>query len=479
MEMLRTLASLFFCVYFVHSSPFESSIGARMEITENEVKTVTFNFTETDRPVKIIVRSSDTFIFSVIEGSRHNITNGESGNFTAYIRGEFLGRAEVHVFVNKLFKGTQLSNAIQGASDNESWYITENPVDVVVKRAESPLSTVFTSIVIVLVCLANIAMGCKTDLKEVKRTLKRPVAPITGLVSQFTLMPLISLGVGYFLGLDAALWFGFFAMGSSPGGAASNIYCYLLDGDVSLSVTMTFISTLASLALIPAWIYSVGINVIYKDIEISIPFVNIITSLVGLIIPVGIGILIQIKKPNWARFIEKLVRPITVLFIILVFTIGVYANLYVFELLTPLTLLAGALIPYCGFAFGALVAFITKHDRQRILTIAIETGIQNTGISIVMLQLSLPTPDSDIGMVAPIVCSIFTPIPMVIAITAYEIKKRCFKKKEVATGEKLKGLDGGEKSEKLGMEGLSYQPVSEKGSDSETETCKKHEKKGI
>lgn len=162
-----------------------------MEITENEVKTVTFNFTETDRPVKIIVRSSDTFIFSVIEGSRHNITNGESGNFSAYIRGEFLGRAEVHVFVNKLFKGTQLSNAIQGASDNESWYITENPVDVVVKRAESPLSTVFTSIVIVLVCLANIAMGCKTDLKEVKRTLKRPVAPITGLVSQFTLMPLV------------------------------------------------------------------------------------------------------------------------------------------------------------------------------------------------------------------------------------------------------------------------------------------------
>lgn len=164
-----------------------------MEITENEVKTVTFNFTETDRPVKIIVRSSDTFIFSVIEGSRHNITNGESGNFTAYIRGEFLGRAEVHVFVNKLFKGTQLSNAIQGASDNESWYITENPVDVVVKRAESPLSTVFTSIVIVLVCLANIAMGCKTDLKEVKRTLKRPLAPITGLVSQFTLMPLVRI----------------------------------------------------------------------------------------------------------------------------------------------------------------------------------------------------------------------------------------------------------------------------------------------
>lgn len=221
-------------------------------------------------------------------------------------------------------------------------------------------------------------------------------------------------------------------------------------------------------ALIPAWIYSIGINVIYKDIEISIPFVNIITSLVGLIVPVGIGILIQIKRPKWARFIEKLVRPITVIFVILVFTVGVYANLYVFELLTPITLLAGALIPYCGFAFGAFVAFITKHDRKRILTIAIETGIQNTGISIVMLQLSLPPPDSDIGMVSPIVCSIFTPIPMAIAIISYEIKKRCCTKKDKNNSENSDGLDEGE-LKKNKVEGLTYHPVSEKGSDSEIE----------
>lgn len=82
-------------------------------------------------------------------------------------------------------------------------------------------------------------------------------------------------------------------------------------------------------------------------------------------------------------------------------------------------------------------------------------------------------------MVALIVCSNVTPIPIMIAFTAYEIKRRCFKKKEEATGEKLKGLYGGKKSEKLGVGGLSYQPVSEKGSDSDTETCKKHEKEGI
>lgn len=82
-------------------------------------------------------------------------------------------------------------------------------------------------------------------------------------------------------------------------------------------------------------------------------------------------------------------------------------------------------------------------------------------------------------MVVFIVCFIFIFIFMVIVIIVYEIKKRCFKKKEVVIGEKLKGLDGGEKLEKLGVEGLFYQFVSEKGSDFEIEICKKYEKKGI
>ena len=57
----------------------------------------------------------------------------------------------------------------------------------------------------------------------------------------------ISLAVVYILNFDPVVALGFFAMGCSPGGAASNAYSYLLDGDVSLSVTMTFCSLLVAL----------------------------------------------------------------------------------------------------------------------------------------------------------------------------------------------------------------------------------------
>ena len=48
-------------------------------------------------------------------------------------------------------------------------------------------------------------------------------------------------------GMSGGLALGYFAAGCAPGGGSSNMYTYLLGGDVSLSVTMTLISIIASL----------------------------------------------------------------------------------------------------------------------------------------------------------------------------------------------------------------------------------------
>jgi len=47
--------------------------------------------------------------------------------------------------------------------------------------------------------------------------------------------------------MSGGLALGYFAAGCAPGGGSSNMYSYLLGGDVSLSVTMTLISIIASL----------------------------------------------------------------------------------------------------------------------------------------------------------------------------------------------------------------------------------------
>lgn len=403
-------------------------------VHEEEAKQLTFGIqNENEDAVHLNVATTDQHIADV-ENRTFQISKG-STNVSVKVIGKFLGRTllKFSIIENKTLSLEQdydVATNDKSSEDQFEWYELPEKYEIAVGRDEGALSHSFTGLVIVLVVLANVAMGCKTELSVIKEVLKKPVAPLTGMFSQFVLMPMISLAVVFIFNFDPVVALGFFAMGCSPGGSASNAYSYLLDGDVSLSVTMTFCSTIAALGMVPLWLFTVGQKVIYRT-DVQIPYENILTSLAGLLIPVGIGMVIQWKKPNWAKYIVKAIRPIMVIFFILVFTLGVYANLYIFELMknTPLILLAGAIVPYVGFLFGGLVALLACQSWQRIRTIAIETGIQNTGIAIVLLKVSLPQPDNDISIVAPIAAAIFTPIPMLIAITAYEIYKRCFKKK--------------------------------------------------
>ena len=84
-------------------------------------------------------------------------------------------------------------------------------------------------------------------------------------------------------------------------------------------------------------------------------------------------------RPTWSKKIIKLLRPIYIIFIIFMFTFGIYVNQYIFRLFTPILILAGCMLPWFGFFFGAIIAFFTRQPFDRIKTIAIETGIQNAG----------------------------------------------------------------------------------------------------
>ena len=66
-----------------------------------------------------------------------------------------------------------------------------------------------------------------------------------------------------------------------------------------------------------------------------------------------------------------------------------------------------------------------------MLTISIETGIQNSGIAILVLLYSMSQPEGDIGAVMPLVVSFLTPFPLLFAYVALSIKEgRCCRAEE-------------------------------------------------
>lgn len=255
------------------------------------------------------------------------------------------------------------------------------------------LNIFFTAILFV----ALFFMGIEIDLNIVKQVLKRPVGPAIGFVSQFVFMPVAAYFVGRWVLTQDYERLGLLILGSSPGGANSNFWTAMWDGDVNLSCTMTFISTLASFGMTSLWVFLLGAQYTAKDI--TMPYHMIAISLFSFIIPVGAGSLIKLKYGEKAvRVKNYAAKPFFALCLVVMPVVASFSNQYYFYLVTWRHLVAGLLVGTIGYVTGAALAAICRQGRPQIIAISLETAIQNGGIAFVVLTMTFPSPYSEIGL---------------------------------------------------------------------------------
>ncbi|KPJ21410.1 Uncharacterized sodium-dependent transporter yocS [Papilio machaon] len=85
------------------------------------------------------------------------------------------------------------------------------------------------------------------DWPTVKDVIRRPIGPLIGLCGQFLFMPLMCFGLGFLIFPTLPeMHLGMFCTGVAPGGGASNIWTFVLGGNLNLSLAMTTISTLSA-----------------------------------------------------------------------------------------------------------------------------------------------------------------------------------------------------------------------------------------
>lgn len=337
-------------------------------------------------------------------------------NGSFYLHGVLLGRTNVEIYAN-------VGDDDPGAKKTGTKVVLIETYSVTVIRNPRILDHIFTGTIAVIVIVINIGFGCMIDLKVVKDILKKPIVPVLGLCCQYIINPLIAYGLLKVLSLNTSFAFGMFAFGCSPSGSASNAWTVILKGDLDLSLFITFVSTIAALGMMPLWLFTLG-KTLVKD-TIKIPYTNIMISLVSLIVPVLIGVIIHRWLPKTSRFLRRLVKPASVLFLVYVCTFGMYVNAFMFKLIDWKIVVAGLVMPCCTFSLGALVARMCGLSYKSGITIAIETAIQNTGIAFVMMLATLPKPDGDIAAIMPVIGSIFTPLPLLAVLIGSYVHGRC------------------------------------------------------
>ncbi|MDH3948143.1 MAG: bile acid:sodium symporter family protein, partial [Gammaproteobacteria bacterium] len=155
--------------------------------------------------------------------------------------------------------------------------------------------TLFTPLkpgIVPLLMVIMFGMGITLTFGDFLRVLRQPGILLLGVTLQYSIMPLAALLVARMLDLPTALLVGMVLLGSSPGGTASNVICYLARGNVALSVTLTLLSTLLAFVLTPAltWLY-VGhaVPVPVWDMLYSVLKIVVIPVLLGAMINTLVG----------------------------------------------------------------------------------------------------------------------------------------------------------------------------------------------
>jgi bile acid transporter len=266
------------------------------------------------------------------------------------------------------------------------------------------LSELETKLLGIMMMVIMLGMGASLTFKDFAIALRKPQGIFVGLICQYGIMPLLAFSLAKALALPPAYAVGLILMGCMPGGTTSNIFTYFSKGALSLSILMTMGSTLVAIVMVPATLafYSQGIEGNWQ-----IPPGNVIQVLFVLLVPTVIGIALRKWNANVGAVIE-LVGGILGVVVILFLVVSWVPRNWPLLLSTGFPVYAGSIgLGLCGFALGYGLSRLLRQDAHRSRTIALETGIQNGPLAVLIVTLTFAGTQQQEVLLIPVLYSLF------------------------------------------------------------------------
>lgn len=245
------------------------------------------------------------------------------------------------------------------------------------------------------------------DMNQLKSCFMQPKRLLIGLSSQYILLPLLAYGLTRCFDFNDIASISLILTATSPGSIFSNLFSFLSDANLPLSVSMTISSNILSFACIPInCIIYVTLAVDYDKLVIDYKIMATITGclLFGFII----GLIISYFKHKLSRQISGIIGIISTLALMgsMISFVSFTAYSYSWQYyIAPLCL------SLAGWILSFLISILSKIDKQSSVSIAIEVSSQNTFIAASILLLSIPSEDDEIwneSLFIPMIYPIFT-----------------------------------------------------------------------
>jgi BASS family bile acid:Na+ symporter len=233
--------------------------------------------------------------------------------------------------------------------------------------------------IVPLLVVIMFAMGLTLTLEDFRRVGRAPGRIGYGVLLQYAVMPLAAFGVARLLALPPELFVGMVLVGSSPGGTASNVMTYLAWGDVALSVTLTLSSTLLAVLALPAltWLYAGHV--------MPVPVAEMLISVLQIVaLPVLAGALVNTFAGRRLKTLQPWFPLLSVAAIVVIIAIIAALNASRLHEAGLRVLFAVVLHNGIGLAAGFWLARARGYDAAVCRTLAIEVGMQNSGLAVAL-----------------------------------------------------------------------------------------------
>ncbi|ULC60603.1 bile acid:sodium symporter family protein [Flaviramulus sp. BrNp1-15] len=237
------------------------------------------------------------------------------------------------------------------------------------------------------VVMFGVALGIKVD--DFKQLLKTPKLLFVGIFSQFILLPLLTFLFVIIIKPQPSIALGMIMVAACPGGNISNFMTHLAKGNTALSVSLTAFATLIAIFMTPFNFQFYGslyqpTALILKDVALN-PFQLIKIVLLILGIPLVLGMFFRYKNEKLASKLSKILKPFSIIVFALIVIIAFSNNIDVFNNYIDHVLLLGISHNLLAIFSGFMVAKLFRLSFINQKTLAIETGIQNSGLGLLLI----------------------------------------------------------------------------------------------
>jgi BASS family bile acid:Na+ symporter len=233
----------------------------------------------------------------------------------------------------------------------------------------------------------GVALEIKTD--DFIRLVRSPKIALVGLASQFVILPAATCALVYVIQPTPSIALGMIMVAACPGGNISNFITYLAKGNTALSVSLTAVGTVLAIVMTPFnlsfWggLYPPVAAILHEVSLDALEVLETILLIAGL--PLLAGMFVGRHWPAFAALISRFIKPFSIViflgFVAMAFTNNVDIFTRYIHLVLVVVFFHNAVALASGF-YAARIFGLEFRDQK---TVAIETGIQNSGLGLLLI----------------------------------------------------------------------------------------------